>query len=225
MERLPNSSSRAYGPKTELSRMRACVRLGCLSTWLEFVTLGVWISTSCHHPFPPTCRYCHRSCPGALSDYLPEENTKRLQTSANRSKAAPDLSSTRQLEPPVTSGLESLPAMASEPLEVERLDRGVLSFRGPLTMENVTPFMNAVRRETAPTMILDFSGVPYLDSSGLGSLVSACTSCAKAGRRIAITGVNKRVLKVFEITKVEQILLMFPTLSDAIEAFTNAGTA
>jgi hypothetical protein len=33
------------------------------------------------------------------------------------------------------------------------------------------------------------------------------------------------VLKVFEITKVEQILLMFPTLSDAIEAFTNAGTA
>jgi anti-sigma B factor antagonist len=115
--------------------------------------------------------------------------------------------------------------MASEPLEVERLDRGVLCLHGPLTMENVTPFLNAVRRETAPTMILDFSGVPYLDSSGLGSLVSACTSCAKAGRRIALTGVNKRVLKVFEITKVENILLMFPTLGDAIEAFTNAGSA
>jgi len=115
--------------------------------------------------------------------------------------------------------------MASEPLEVERLERGVLSFRGPLTMENVTPFMNAVRRETASTVILDLTGVPYVDSSGLGSLVSACTSCTKAGRRMALTGVNRRVLKVFEITKVEQIFLMFPTLSDAIEAFTNAGTA
>ncbi len=115
--------------------------------------------------------------------------------------------------------------MASEPFEVEHLDRGILSFRGPLTMENVTPFMNAVRRESAPTMILDLSGVPYLDSSGLGSLVSACTSAAKSGRRFALTGVNKRVLKVLEITKVEQIFLMFPTLSDAIEAFTNAGTA
>ena len=115
--------------------------------------------------------------------------------------------------------------MATEPLEVERLEQGILSFHGPLTMENVTNFMNAVRRETAPTMILDFSGVPYLDSSGLGSLVSACTSCVKSGRRMALTGVNKRVLKVFEITKVEQIFLMFPTLSDAIEAFTNAGTA
>lgn len=115
--------------------------------------------------------------------------------------------------------------MAAEPFEVERLDRGVLSFRGPLTTENVSPFLNAVRRENAPTMILDLSGVPYLDSSGLGSLVSASTSCAKAGRRMALTGVNKRVLKVFEITKVEQVFLMFPTLSDAIEAFTNAGSA
>jgi anti-anti-sigma factor len=115
--------------------------------------------------------------------------------------------------------------MASEPLEIDRLDRGVLSLRGPLTMENVSPFLNAVRREDAPTMILDFSGVPYLDSSGLGSLVSAFTSCTKAGRRVALTGVNKRVLRVFEITKVEPIFLMFPTLSDALEALTNAGTA
>ena len=115
--------------------------------------------------------------------------------------------------------------MASEPLQIEHLDRGVLSLHGPLTMENVQPFLNAVRREDAPTMILDFTGVPFLDSSGLGSLVSACTSCLKAGRRVALTGVNQRVRKVFEITKVEQIFLMFPTLSDALEAFTNAGSA
>jgi anti-sigma B factor antagonist len=115
--------------------------------------------------------------------------------------------------------------MASEPLEIERLERGILTLRGPLTMENVTPFLNAVRRENASTMILDLTGVPYLDSSGLGSLVSACTSCAKSGRRIALTGVNKRVQKVFEITRVEHVFLTFPTLSDALEAFTNAGTA
>lgn len=115
--------------------------------------------------------------------------------------------------------------MAPELLEIERLERGVLSFHGPLTMENVPLFLNAVRRESAPTMILDFTGVPYVDSSGLGSLVSACTSCTKSGRRMALTGVNKRVMKVFEITKTENVFLMFPTLGDAIEAFTNAGSA
>jgi len=113
----------------------------------------------------------------------------------------------------------------AESLQIDRLDHGVLCLRGPLTMENVSPFMNAVRRESAPTMILDFSGVPYLDSSGLGSLVSACTSCVKSGRRFALTGVNQRVQKVFEITKVEQVLLTFPTLQDALEALTNAGSA
>ena len=113
----------------------------------------------------------------------------------------------------------------AEQLEIEHVDQGILSLRGPLTMENVPPFLNAVRRENAPTVILDFTGVPYLDSSGLGSLVSAYTSCQKAGRRVALTGVNQRVMRVFEITKVEPIFLMFPTVSEALEALTNAGTA
>src|SRR5882672_2629691 len=111
--------------------------------------------------------------------------------------------------------------MPTEPLEIERVDQGVLSLHGPLTMENVSPFLNAVRRENCSTMILDFSNVPYVDSSGLGSLVSAYTSCLKTGRRVALTGVNKRVMKVFEITKTEPIFLMFPTLTDALEALSN----
>lgn len=112
-----------------------------------------------------------------------------------------------------------------EALEIERLDRGILTLRGPLTMENVNSFLNAVRRESTPTIILDFTEVPYLDSSGLGSLVSAYTSFQKNGKRVALTGVNSRVMKVFEITKTEPIFLMFPTVSDALEALTNAGTA
>lgn len=115
--------------------------------------------------------------------------------------------------------------MASDPLEIERVDQGILSLRGPLTMENVSPFLNAVRRENAPTMIFDLSGVPYLDSSGLGSLVTAYTSAQKTGRRVALTGVNKRVMKVFEMTKVEPIFLIFETVPEALEALTNAGTA
>jgi anti-anti-sigma factor len=115
--------------------------------------------------------------------------------------------------------------MSSEPLAIERLDRGVLSLHGPLTLENVSPFLNAIRREDAPTMILDFADVPYMDSSGLGSLVSAYTSCLKTGRRVALTGVNHRVMKVFEITRVEPLFLMFASLDDALEALTNAGSA
>jgi len=89
-----------------------------------------------------------------------------------------------------------------------------------------TGVLQSLQRAVAPASPSTRStGVPYLDSSGLGSLVSSCISCQKAGRRMALTGVNQRVMKVFQITKTEPLFLMFPTLSDALEAFTNAGTA
>ena len=51
-------------------------------------------------------------------------------------------------------------------LQVERLGnvkgRSVLCFRGPLTVESVSLFQNAIRREEGfPTVILDLSDVPY----------------------------------------------------------------
>lgn len=123
-----------------------------------------------------------------------------------------------------------IPRMAGEPLEVEHVfgatgGQGVLRLKGPLTAENLADFQNAVRRENAPTMILDLSEVPYIDSAGLGSLVGAYISGHKSGRRIALTGVNDRVLHLFEITRVEQLFLIFPSLWDAIEALSNSGHA
>ena len=74
-------------------------------------------------------------------------------------------------------------------------------------------------------MILDFTDVPYIDSAGLGSLVSTFVSRHKAGRRVALVGVNKRVAKVFEVTRVDSLFLQFKTLDEAIEALTSAGHA
>jgi anti-sigma B factor antagonist len=120
--------------------------------------------------------------------------------------------------------------MATEPLTIERLSAlegpRVLCLRGPLTIENLPSFQNAIRREeNIQTVILDLSDVPYMDSSGLGSLVSAYVTRHKATRRIALSGVNERVLKLFETTKVEPLFLIFPTLDDAITALTTAAEA
>jgi len=104
-------------------------------------------------------------------------------------------------------------------------DRGVLRLRGPLTTENLPPFQNAVRRDDSAVLFLDLTDVPYIGSAGLGSLVSAYISLNKAGRRVILTGVNARVLKLFEITRVEQLFLMFPDVHAAIDALTTSGNA
>lgn len=120
--------------------------------------------------------------------------------------------------------------MFSEPLTIERYEsdiagQGVLMLKGPLVTENLSPFQNAVRGEDAETMIIDLTHVPYIDSAGLGSLVSTYVSCEKAGRRVVLAGPNKRVRRLFEITKVEPLFLIFPTLASAIETLNRAGQA
>jgi len=120
--------------------------------------------------------------------------------------------------------------MQSESLTIERFEganyeQRVLRLIGPLTASTALPFQSTLRGENAATIILDLSCVPYMDSSGLGSLVGTYVSCQKSGRRMALSGVNPRVWQLFEITKLEPFFLVFPSLMDAIEALTNAGSA
>src|SRR5271154_2724733 len=83
----------------------------------------------------------------------------------------------------------------------------ILFLRGPTIMEPVPQFDRAVRYERADTMILDLSDVPYIDSVGLGALVSACVSHQKTGRCLVLTGLKPRVRKIMEITKVNDFFV------------------
>lgn len=120
--------------------------------------------------------------------------------------------------------------MHSQDLIIESLPgtprgQNVLCLRGPLTMDNISQFKTAMQRQEAPKMILDLSEVPYIDSIGLGSLVSTYVSLQKSGRVMALAGVNDRVSNLFEITRVQDLFLTFPNVWDAIDALGNSGHA
>ena len=120
--------------------------------------------------------------------------------------------------------------MSSQELTVERFDgvaedQRILLLHGPLTIETSNQFERAVRNERAETMILDLSDVPYIDSVGLGALVTTYVSHQKTGRYVVLTGVKKRVLKVLEVTNVANFFMMFETTWQAVEALANTGDA
>ena len=122
------------------------------------------------------------------------------------------------------------PPMVSQELTVERFagvtdEQRVLLLHGPLTIETTPLFERAVRHESAETMILDLSDVPYIDSVGLGALVASYVSHQKSGRCLVLTGVTARVQKVLQITKVNDFFMIFPTTWEAVEALANTGTA
>jgi len=104
-------------------------------------------------------------------------------------------------------------------------DQRVMLLRGPLTLQTSPQFQRALRNENATTVILDLANVPYIDSVGLGSLVSAQVTTQKSGRCLVLTGVNKKVGKVMDITNVRQLFVTFPTTWQAVEALASTGTA
>ena len=92
-----------------------------------------------------------------------------------------------------------------------------LQIIGPLTAATLDEFMQVVRAEKAPTLIVDMSGVPYVDSTGVGGIINAHVSRLNSGRRFMLIGITERVRDLFRMTKVEQILTIYSTLRAAQE--------
>ena len=98
--------------------------------------------------------------------------------------------------------------MRDEPLSIEDLglqnNARVLRLTGPLTIGTLYQFQDMVRTDSASSLVLDFSRVPYVDSAGVGALVGAYVRHQKAGHALTLAGVNERVRNTLKVTQVEQ---------------------
>jgi anti-sigma B factor antagonist len=109
--------------------------------------------------------------------------------------------------------------MFSEPLQIEDLSapagQRILRLSGPILISNFFEFQSLVRSSSAPALILDLSGVPYIDSAGIGALVGAYVTHQKNGRRLALVGVTERVRNSMQVTRVEQFFHFYDTVAAA----------
>jgi anti-anti-sigma factor len=113
-------------------------------------------------------------------------------------------------------------------IKIETLDSAsgakIFKLTGPLTIQTLFDFQHLVRQETTNAIIVDLSNVAYMDSAGLGCLISAFTSCQRTGRGFAITGVAERIRTLFAVTHVEGVLPCFDSVQAAEAATTNRPT-
>jgi anti-sigma B factor antagonist len=112
--------------------------------------------------------------------------------------------------------------MTGEQLTFERLessspDQQIYRLKGPMVLGNMFAFHDAMRSASAST-ILDMTDVPYIDSAGLGVLTNSFVSHQKQGRKFVLAGVNKRVRTLFQITKLDQLFTVVPTVESALKA-------
>lgn len=91
----------------------------------------------------------------------------------------------------------------------------IVRLSGPLVLNNLFSFQDALRADPPPCLILDLSGVPYMDSSAMGAIINYYVSSQRDGRKFILVGVNSRIMELFIMTKVNGLLTMTSTLSDA----------
>src|SRR5271154_3546033 len=97
-----------------------------------------------------------------------------------------------------------------------RTGQRVLRLIGPVVMTTVFDFQATVRADQSQSLILDFTGVPYIDSAGIGALVGAYVTHSKDGRSLALVGVSARVRGSLAITHVETFFRFFDNLDSAV---------
>jgi anti-sigma B factor antagonist len=113
--------------------------------------------------------------------------------------------------------------MPQDPLVIEDIPgpkdgQRILRLIGPLTMSNLFDFQSKVRTNTSRVLLLDFTGVPYVDSAGIGALVGAYVTHNKEGRGLYMIGVNERVMNALKVTHVEKFFHFVESLSAAEQA-------
>jgi anti-sigma B factor antagonist len=94
----------------------------------------------------------------------------------------------------------------------------ILQLKGPLNIHTIFQFQDTMRAESSPVVIMDFTGVPYVDSAGLGAMVGAFVSAQRGHRRVAIAGMNKQVTALVEMTHVNQLLRPYTSVEEADRA-------
>jgi anti-sigma B factor antagonist len=80
--------------------------------------------------------------------------------------------------------------------------------------ENLKTVLNSTRQ-----VVLNLSGVSYIDSGGLGTLVGVYSSARASGADIKLTGLGQRLRDVLQITKLVTVFEVYDSEQEAIGAF------
>ena len=109
--------------------------------------------------------------------------------------------------------------------ELERIepDITVVHMTGKLTLgpdsQGLEALVLDLLKKDQKKVIFDLSGVSYIDSTGMGVIVSCLSKLMKAGGGLRLAGVAERVLHLFKVTRLDSVVAFYPTVLAAAENF------
>ncbi|MFW5795040.1 MAG: STAS domain-containing protein [Bacillota bacterium] len=100
-------------------------------------------------------------------------------------------------------------------------DRNILKVDGKIIFENSNQVKEKVKEiikeKEFNNLIIDLSSTSYLDSSGIGVILSLFKFMRDNDGKLILVNPNQKVNRVFEMTKLKQILDIYNDINKAIE--------
>jgi anti-sigma B factor antagonist len=110
---------------------------------------------------------------------------------------------------------------------IERVDEGgvaVVIVRGVIKLgesaKAFSGFLQEILDEGIDKVLVDLEGIDHVDSTGLGELVGYLQRFEEQGRRIAFLNPARRLRKLFELTRLHDVI---PIYEDRARALSDLG--
>ncbi len=102
-------------------------------------------------------------------------------------------------------------------------DVSVMDVAGRITLgEGSSAMRDSIRdlvSKNQKKILLNLGEVSYIDSSGIGELVSGFTTVTNSGGQLKLLGLNKRVKDLLQITKLYTVFDVHEDEAEAIRSF------
>jgi anti-sigma B factor antagonist len=109
-----------------------------------------------------------------------------------------------------------------EPLEISIHQVGDVVVITPVgeidvwTAQTLRQALRDLQTGSPPRVVVDLTSVPFIDSTGIGVLVGALRRTRDMGGEFALVVVASGVLKLLEITKLDQVFVVYSSLDEAV---------
>ena len=109
------------------------------------------------------------------------------------------------------------------PMAVRNATAGcvVIDIVGEVTAASESTLMDAYARSgDAHALVLNFSGLEYMNSSGIGLLVTLLVRVQRQGRRLLAFGLTDHYRQIFELTRLDEAIEIHEDEAAALAAAT-----
>lgn len=98
---------------------------------------------------------------------------------------------------------------------------GVIDISGDLTAQSEAGLMDAYQQaavEGVSTIILCFTELEYMNSSGIGLLVTLLIRVKRNGQRLLAFGLSDHYRQIFDVTRLTEAIQIFGSEAEAVGA-------